>query len=70
MNFGMIILNHSIRTMQNYATWIQIVLLFILKLNMFMKILLRMLKKDFIHQIMIHLIHQVGGPLPTGKNKN
>ena len=37
--FGMIMLNQSIRTMQNYATWIQTALLFILKLKMFMKIL-------------------------------
>ena len=38
----MIILNHintnRINTMQNYAIWIQIVLSFILKLKMFMKI--------------------------------
>ena len=38
--------------MQNYTTWIQTALLLILKLKMFMKILLVMLKKDFIHQIM------------------
>ena len=37
MNFGMIILNQSIRRIQNYPTWIQIVLLFILTLKVFMK---------------------------------
>ena len=38
--------------MQNYAKWIQIILSFILKLKMFMKVLQMMLKKDLIHQIM------------------
>ena len=28
MNFGMIVVNQSIKIMQNYATWIQIVLWF------------------------------------------
>ena len=37
--------------MQNYAKWIQIILSFILKLKMFMKVLQMMLKKDLIHQI-------------------
>ena len=31
--------NQSIKTMQNYATWIQIALLLILKLKIFIKIL-------------------------------
>ena len=48
----MIILNQSIKTMQNSATWIQTALLFILKLNMFKKILQMVLKKNLIHQIM------------------
>ena len=39
MNFGMIILNQSIITMQNYAIWIHLGLSF-----MFMKILQMMLK--------------------------
>ena len=39
-------------TMQNYATWMQSALLFILKLNVFMKILLMMLKKNLMHNIM------------------
>ena len=33
MSFGTIILNQSIRTMQNYATWTQAVLLFIFLFN-------------------------------------
>ena len=37
MNFSMITLNQGISTMQNYATWIQIALSFILKIKMFMK---------------------------------
>ena len=52
MNFDMIILNQSIKTMQNYATWIQTALLFILKLKISIKILQIMLNKDLIHQIM------------------
>ena len=43
--------------MQSYATWIQIVLSLILKLKMFMKILLLLLKKDLIHQIMKLIEH-------------
>ena len=50
MSFGIIILNQSINTMQNYATWIQIALSFILKLKMFIKTLEMMFKKDLIHQ--------------------
>ena len=45
------ILNQSIKIMQNYAIWIQIVLLLILKQKIFMKILKMMLKKDLTHQI-------------------
>ena len=51
MNFGRIILNQSIKTMQNCATWIQTALLFVLKPGMFMKILQMMLKKYLIDQI-------------------
>ena len=57
----MIILNQSIIRIQNYATWIQIALVFRLKLRMFMKTLQMMLRKD--------LIHEVNRPLPTRKNK-
>ena len=53
MNFSIIILNQSINKMQNYGTWIQIALSFILRLKMFMKTSQMMLKKDdLIHQIM------------------
>ena len=38
--------------MQNYAIWIDKVLLFILKLKIFIKIFQLMLKKDLMHQIM------------------
>ena len=48
INFGMTTLNQSIKTMQNYATWVQTALLFILKLKIFMKILQMILKKDLI----------------------
>ena len=56
MNSGKIILNQSIKTIQNHVTRIQAVLLFILKLNIFIKTLQMMLKTDIIHQIM-KLIH-------------
>ena len=45
MNFGMILLNQSIKTMQNYITWTQTALLFIINLNIFIKILQMILKK-------------------------
>ena len=51
MSFGMIILNQSINTLQNYATWIQIALSFVLKLKMFMKTLQTIFKKDLMHRI-------------------
>ena len=35
MNFGMIILNQSIKTMQNYVVWILTSLLFTLRLKIF-----------------------------------
>ena len=56
MNFGMIVLNQSLKTMPNYVTWIQKVLSLILKQKISMKILLMMLKKD-------------NKRLPEGKNK-
>ena len=52
MNLGMTVLNQRIKTMQNYVTWIQKALLFILKLKMFMSILQMMLKKGLIHHVM------------------
>ena len=42
---------------QNYVIWIQIALLFILKLKIFIKILQMMWKKDLIHQIMNAIDH-------------
>ena len=39
MNFSMTILNQSIKTIQNYAIWIQITLLLILKLRISVKTL-------------------------------
>ena len=39
MSFRMIISSQSISAMQNYATWIQIALSLILKLEMFIKTL-------------------------------
>ena len=45
---------------QKYATWIQIVLPFILKLKMFKRTLQMMLEKDLIHDIMksINLVYR------------
>ena len=45
----MITLNQSAQTKQNYATWILIALLFILKLKVFVKTLLVMLKNCLTH---------------------
>ena len=52
MNFGMITLNQSISKIQNYATWIQIALLFVVRLKISKGTLQMMLKKDLIHQMM------------------
>ena len=56
MDFGMIISNRNIKTMQNYVTWILAPLLFILKLRIFMKILLMMLKNGLIYQTIMKMI--------------
>ena len=53
--FGMIILNQSIKTMQNYVTWIQKALLFILKLKIVIKILQMMLKNGLTHKIIVQM---------------
>ena len=56
-NYVVIItLNQSIKTEQNYVTWILTALLFILKLKIFMKTLLRMLKNDLTHQTTAKMI--------------
>ena len=58
MNFGMIILNQNIKTMQSYAIWILTALLFILKPKIFIKILHQiMIKNRLIHQIMKLINH-------------
>ena len=49
INFGMVTLDQIIKTMQNYVTWIHIVLFIILKMKISIKILLTKLKKDLIH---------------------
>ena len=51
-----ITLNQSMRTEQNYVTWILIALLFILKLKIFTKILLMMLKDSLIHLTMMRMM--------------
>ena len=53
--FGMITLNQSTKTKQNYATWILIVLLLIFLLKTFLKILTMMLKDGLIHLTMIRM---------------
>ena len=57
MNFGRIILNENIKTMQNYVIRILTALFFILKLRIFKKILQKMLKTDMIYQIMKLIDH-------------
>ena len=56
MNFGMITLNLNTNRKQDYATWIQIALLFTFKQKTFTKILQAMLKDGSIHQIMMKRI--------------
>ena len=56
MNFGMITLSLSIVIKQDYVIWILTALLLILKLKIFTKTLLVMLKDDLIHRIMIKTI--------------
>ena len=60
----MIILNQNISKMQNYVTWIQIVLPLTLKLKMLMKILLMILQERFDTSS-----YEVNRLLATGKNK-
>ena len=56
MNFGMIKLTQSIEIEQNFATQILIALLFTLKLNIFLKIFLMMLRNGSILLTMIKMI--------------
>ena len=60
----MIILNQNISKMQNYVTWIQIVLSLTLKMKMLMKILLMILQERFDTSS-----YEVNRLLATGKNK-
>ena len=53
-----------IKATQNYPTWIPIVLLFILKMRMFMKIFQMIIKKRFDTSN-----HEVNRSLPTRKKK-
>ena len=52
----MIILNQSIKTKQNYVIWILTALSFMLKLKIFTKILLMMLKTSLTHVTMMKMI--------------
>ena len=65
MNFGMITLKQSTKTKQNYAMWIQTALLFILKLKIFIKALLVMLKNNT-----SNYSENDKRLVPVGKNKN
>ena len=56
MNFGMITLNLNTKRKQDYATRIEIALLFTLKQKIFTKILQAMLKDGLIHQIILKRI--------------
>ena len=60
MNFGMIILNQNIKTMLNYGIWIQVVLLFALKLKIGTKIL-HMFKNGLAHQTIIQEQNHIKG---------
>ena len=65
MNFAMIILNQSISKMQNYATWIQVVLVFIfIKTEDFYEVIVDDVEKGFDTSN-----YEVNRPLSTGKNK-
>ena len=55
-DFGMVTLNQSMKIEKNYVTLMLTVLLFILKLKIFMKILLMMLKDGLIHLTMIKMM--------------
>ena len=55
MNFGMFTSNQNIKTKQNYVTWILTALLFILKLKIFMKILLMVLKNGLTYQTIVKM---------------
>ena len=56
INFGIITLNQSSDTKQNYTTWILTALLFILKPKIFMNILLMTLRNGLTHLTMMNMI--------------
>ena len=56
MNFGITISNLNMEIMQDYVAWIEIVLLYTFKLNIFIKILLMMLTNGLMHLAMIKII--------------
>ena len=64
MNFGIIILNQSIKTMQNCVTWILAAVLLILKLKDFYEDIANDVEKFDSSN------YEVYKPLPTGKKKN
>ena len=66
MNFGMIIINQNIKTMQDYFVWILTALLFILKLEIFIEIMITILKKWFDTS---NSSEDDKRPLPRGMNK-
>ena len=55
MNFGMITLNQNTKTEQNYFTRTLAALFFILKLKVFIKKLLMMLKNGLTHLIIMKM---------------
>ena len=63
MNFGIIILNQSIKTMQNCVTWILAAVLLILKLKDFYEDIANDVEKFDSSN------YEVYKPLPTGKKK-
>ena len=60
-------IKQSTKTKQNYAIWIQTVLLFILELKIFMKTMLMMLKNGLTHQATVKMIK---GCFDRRKQKN
>ena len=63
MNSYIIILNQNIKTMPNYVLWLLIVLLFMLKLEIFYKDIANDVEKRFDTSN-----YEVNRPLPMGKN--
>ena len=64
MNFGMISLNQSTETKQNYATWIMTALLFIIKPKIFYEDIANDVKEWFDTSN-----YDNNRPIPIGKNK-